>query len=544
MKSKKSFFLLFNIIFLSVYILSVSFFYNNVYEEEKSDFYNQQYEVHNLTRILAFDYMSSDGATLSMDDVIDKVGDLDSSYPTLAAFYNHEGEMVKILESSICFIDEDGATRFIDIDKYITDDMRQAFMILHPSGGCGGLFFYHISEIKYTTENDELIPVSVTVESEDIENRGERTEFKFTDYENYKTVLPPDPEYPGCGSFLFIDLDKSLHEHKLYEKIRKRFDDYKKISKEHFLYKDPTYFGETKEYELFAHDKNNFAFDSAYAELKDGNYMIAIMSYTDLFYNTINNDVFISMFKNFTVIFFAIYFILLFIIINVIKTAERNEKVKTAFTSAAAHELKTPLSVIENQCECIMENVAPDKNEEYVNSIYSESLRMNKLVASLLQYNRLATANKIRKEEKDLSEILNSEIEKYSRLITDKKIHFETVIHNSCKVKCNKELIALVIDNFLSNANKHTESGNKIKVELKKQGKKYRVSVYNEGKNIPDKELKNIWNLLNKTDKSRNRDDNSTGMGLTICREILKHHKYAYGVFNKKNGVEFYFTAK
>ena len=168
MKSKKSFFLLFNIIFLSVYILSVSFFYNNVYEEEKSDFYNQQYEVHNLTRILAFDYMSSDGATLSMDDVIDKVGDLDSSYPTLAAFYNHEGEIMKILESSICFIDEDGATRFIDIDKYITDDMRQAFMILHPSGGCGGLFFYHISEIKYTTENDELIPVSVTVESEDI----------------------------------------------------------------------------------------------------------------------------------------------------------------------------------------------------------------------------------------------------------------------------------------------------------------------------------------------------------------------------------------
>lgn len=467
---------------------------------------------------------------------------MDSEYPTLAAFYNQEGELVKILESSVCFVDEDGATKFIDIEKYITDEMRQTFITLHPRHS--GLHFYHIAEINYTTENGELIPVSVTVESEDMENWGEETEFRFTDYENYKTVLSSDSEYPVCGSFLFIDLDKSLPEQKLYEKIRNRLNDYQGIAKEHFLNKGAIYYGGTVEYKKFAADENkNFAFDSAYAELKDGNYLIAIMSCTDLFYNTINNYVFVSMFKNFTSIFFAIYFILLFIIIKLIKDAQRNEKVKTAFTSAAAHELKTPLAVIENQCECIMENVAPEKNTEYVNSIYTESLRMNRLVASLLQYNRLAAADKIRKEENDLSEILNSEIEKYSRLFIDKKINFETEISGICKVKCNKELIALVIDNYLSNAIKYTESGNKIKAELKKQGKKYRVSVYNQGKNIPREELKNIWNLLNKTDKSRNRKDNSSGMGLAISREILRHHKYAYGILNKKDGVEFYFTA-
>lgn len=69
MKSKKSIFLIFNVIFLSMYILSVSFFYNNIYKEEKENFYNQYYEVHQLGRILTH----SDESSFSMDDVIKRL---------------------------------------------------------------------------------------------------------------------------------------------------------------------------------------------------------------------------------------------------------------------------------------------------------------------------------------------------------------------------------------------------------------------------------------------------------------------------------------
>ncbi len=51
-----------------------------------------------------------------------------------------------------------------------------------------------------------------------------------------------------------------------------------------------------------------------------------------------------------------------------------------------------------------------------------------------------------------------------------------------------------------------------------------------------------LFNVLYKTDKARNRDDNSTGMGLAICKEILEQHKFKYGYTNKRDGVEFYFT--
>ena len=241
--------------------------------------------------------------------------------------------------------------------------------------------------------------------------------------------------------------------------------------------------------------------------------------------------------------FQALYYFLLCLIANIslivyFKKAKRLEDAKIAFTSAAAHELKTPLAVIENQCECIMENVAPEKNEEYVQSIYSESLRMNKLVATLLQYNRLASAESIQKEKCDLTEIVKAETEKYKPLIDAKNILLEeNVPDHSVEISCNKELLALVINNYLSNAIKHTAENGKITVSLSADT----FALYNEGKNIKPELAKTLWDIFYRDDEARNSEDKSTGMGLAICKKILKHHKFKYGFINKSDGVEFYF---
>lgn len=59
---------------------------------------------------------------------------------------------------------------------------------------------------------------------------------------------------------------------------------------------------------------------------------------------------------------------------------EQMKYARYSFSNAAAHELKTPLAIIQNRCELVMEKVNEDKNDEYVKSIYEESIRMNKLV--------------------------------------------------------------------------------------------------------------------------------------------------------------------
>lgn len=240
---------------------------------------------------------------------------------------------------------------------------------------------------------------------------------------------------------------------------------------------------------------------------------------------------------------FLFLIVLAAVLIIANKLYDKNKQLnnaRTAFVSAAAHELKTPLAVIENQCECIIENVVPEKKDEYIKSIYDESLRMNTLVAALLQYNRLATADKIVKADCSLSTVVSDEIQRYLPLADDKNIKVAGNIADGVRISANADLIALVVDNFLSNAVKYTEEGHTIEITLSSDG---RLSVFNEGKGIKAEYRDKIWDVFSRS-YDFDGDDNSTGMGLAISKQILTLHKFKYGFKNRNNGVEFYFIAK
>ena len=67
------------------------------------------------------------------------------------------------------------------------------------------------------------------------------------------------------------------------------------------------------------------------------------------------------------------------------------------------------------------------------------------------------------------------------------------------------------------------------------------VNVYNEGAQIPEDQIKEIWTPMYKGDSSRNETKGPSGMGLAISAVILKAHRASYGVHNVTRGVEFYF---
>jgi signal transduction histidine kinase len=168
---------------------------------------------------------------------------------------------------------------------------------------------------------------------------------------------------------------------------------------------------------------------------------------------------------------------------------------------------------------------------------------MNKLVATLLQYNRLANATKIEKTPCQIENIIQSEIEKYSSLLQCNNIELLVNVKPYKKVNMNENLISLVVDNFLSNAIKHTNG--KITIAGTEEKGGYKVSVANEGENIKKEYEKNLWDVFYRTDEARTKNDNnSTGMGLAICKQILQLHKFKFGFNNLQNGVEFYFIIK
>ena len=70
----------------------------------------------------------------------------------------------------------------------------------------------------------------------------------------------------------------------------------------------------------------------------------------------------------------------------------------------------------------------------------------------------------------------------------------------------------------------------------------YMISIENQGKPIPENEIDKIWERFYKVDKSRTREMEGTGIGLSIVKNILQLHKSSYGAMNTENGVKFYFT--
>jgi signal transduction histidine kinase len=103
--------------------------------------------------------------------------------------------------------------------------------------------------------------------------------------------------------------------------------------------------------------------------------------------------------------------------------------------------------------------------------------------------------------------------------------------------------IIQVITNIVDNAIKYANEGGNIKITTRSKGNKIYISVANEGIVLKDSEINNIWNRFYKADKSRT-NKMSTGLGLSIVREIITQHGQDIWVENEKDnsGVVFTFT--
>ncbi len=488
-------------------------------------------------RAISYDPMTQyDVSGLSAEEYIDMLIYQSNSnftyYPYAAAVYDSKGNIIAQTGSLLrCryYSDEESYSYYTNLDSYLTDEMKKSITEMKNERS-----YFDIIELEYNLENGELIPIKIVLEDY---NAKEESLLTLT-FSEEKAQYSVKNDYRKSGHHLqitLIDIDATHYNHKIYREI------YEELKSD-----------ETKE-EALRRTENGASggggsFSSEYLyywkDFKiDGEYYCFYqVSKRREVIGTLVSDNFKSYLYMEMILFVVLGIIIMIAANKIYNKNKRLEKARLAFTGAAAHELKTPLAVISNQCECILEDIAPEKNKEYISSIYDEALRMNKLVASLLQYNRISSLDKISREKADLGEIACAEAEKYEALFKGKNITVEKEI-SKAEISCNSELIALVIDNFLSNAIKHTSLGGKIKIAVRNDKKNTVLTVFNSGSIISAEDSAHIWEELYREDKARTSGSGSSGMGLAICKKILELHGFKYGFKNKDGGVEFYFSS-
>jgi len=206
---------------------------------------------------------------------------------------------------------------------------------------------------------------------------------------------------------------------------------------------------------------------------------------------------------------------------------ENLEKMRSTFVSDVSHELRTPMTSITGFVEGILDGTIPkEKEDEYLNVVLSESKRLSRLVADLLNISRLDGGYyKINKSEFDINELVRIVLIKFENEITQKDINLSLELENDKQnVLADSDGINQVITNIMHNAIKFTPKGGEIQIKISKPDKKVNVEIKNTGEGIKKENLPFIWDRFFKADTSRGDNPNGVGLGLFIVHSIITKH--------------------
>ncbi|MGG0187371.1 ATP-binding protein [Bacillus rhizoplanae] len=217
------------------------------------------------------------------------------------------------------------------------------------------------------------------------------------------------------------------------------------------------------------------------------------------------------------------------------------EKTRKEFISGVSHELKTPLSVIRSFAEGIKDGVSKDTTY-YTDVILEETDNMNRLIVEMLELAKLESGTyKLEIEAFSIGELIQQVYTKLLFSIEEKNLHVELALDPTIYVQANRNRIEQVVVNLLSNAIRYTPNGKQAKLSIIEYEETVKVEIENNGTPIPEESLDKIWDRFYRLDASRSRHTGGTGLGLSIVKNILELHHADYGVYNKENGVAFYF---
>jgi len=227
-------------------------------------------------------------------------------------------------------------------------------------------------------------------------------------------------------------------------------------------------------------------------------------------------------------------------------SVEKNEKNRREFISNVSHEIRSPITSIKGFIGGILDGVIPQEKEKYYLSIaYEEIQRLTRLVNDLLDMSAIEAGEfSLKIMEVDINEIIRLTVIKNETKIKGKKASVDVCFdEDNSFVAGDKDRLVQVITNLLDNAIKYVNEGAKIEISSKTKGKKAFISVFNHGPKIAEEDLSHIWDRFYKADKARTAKD-STGLGLSIVRNIITQLQEDIWVENKENGVCFTFTLR
>lgn len=221
------------------------------------------------------------------------------------------------------------------------------------------------------------------------------------------------------------------------------------------------------------------------------------------------------------------------------------ERMRSDFISSASHELKTPIAIIRGYAEGLKMSLdgADSGASEYCDIIMHEADRMNSLVLNMLEQSLYSSGvKKPSSQEFSVNEFIKEFLKTASPLFDDKGVKTTFVESGDLIAFADKSQMTTVLSNLILNACSHADGEKYIEIKAVAENEKIKISVFNTGSHIDDKDKDAIFTPFYRADKAHSRAEGRFGLGLAIVKSITENHSCLCGFENKDNGVNFWFT--
>jgi signal transduction histidine kinase len=206
------------------------------------------------------------------------------------------------------------------------------------------------------------------------------------------------------------------------------------------------------------------------------------------------------------------------------------ERGKSEYLYRAAHHLRSPLGAIENMLAAISQGLTgplSEQSREMLERARRRVRMMLDLARDLLVLSRAREAELLAEPETvDLAALVRGLAEDFREQARAAAVHFTALLaDDGCEIVGDRESLAELVENLVSNAVKYTTAGGTVRVALRRSGDRVEVCVSDSGIGIPPEEQQLVFDEFYRARNARESGKEGTGLGLSIVKAVTRAHR-------------------